>query len=225
MGSDLLTSTLQEGIALLRFNRPERKNALSIALRDAVSDFLEEIVSDDSIKCVVLLGSGSAFSAGFDLKEFETAFADKDFDALLWASSDRYHKLLLTFPLPIVAGVKGPALGGGFDTAVLADIRIASESASFGHPEVAFADVVYGPLHDLVGGAVARDLCLTGRQVAAVEALRLHLVSEIVPDEMLEARVMEVASYVTRAPRDVLMRTKQKIIRRAAIPFEHTLAL
>lgn len=225
MASDLLTSTLQEGVALIRLNRPERKNALSIALRDAVSDFLDEVEPDTSIKCVVMLGSGSAFSAGFDLKEFETAFSDKEFDALLWRSSDRYHKTLLTFPLPIIAGIKGAALGGGFDTAVLADIRIASESAIFGHPEAAFADVVYGPLHDLVGGAVARDLCLTGRQVSAVEALRLHLVSEIVPDTELESRVMEVASYVARAPRDVLMRTKQKIIRRAAIPFDHTLAL
>ena len=72
----------------------------------------------------------------------------------------------------LVAAVNGPALAGGFDLAVLCDLRIASSSARFGHPERSFGDVVYGPLHDLVRGAVARDLCLTGRTVAASEARR-----------------------------------------------------
>lgn len=225
MSTDVLIEMPEDGVAFLRLNRPERKNALSIALRDALSDYLEELADDPKIRCVVLGSSGPDFSAGFDLKEFETAFSDKAYDDLLWASSDRYHKLLLTFPLPVIAAVRGVALGGGFDTAVLADIRLAGESASFGHPEAAFADVVYGPLHDLVGGAVARDLCLTGRRIDAETALRHNLVSEIVPDGELEARAEEVASKVARAPREILMRTKQKIIARAGIEFSRTLAL
>ena len=164
---------------VLTLNRPEKKNALSIALRDAVSDALETLQEDPSLKCVVLTGAGTAFSAGFDLSEFQAAFADRDFHARLWASSDRYHRALLCFPLPIVAAVNGPALGGGMDTAVLCDIRVMADAARFGHPEAAFGEVVYAPLHDLIGGAAARELCLTGRVVDSAEAMRLGLVSEV----------------------------------------------
>ena len=85
----------------------------------------------------------------------------------LWPSSDRYHRTCLDFPLPLIAAVNGPALAGGFDLAVMCDIRVAAEEAAFAHPEISFGDVVYGPLHDLVGGAVARELCLTGRRIDA----------------------------------------------------------
>ena len=212
-------------IAWLTLNRPDKKNALSIALRDAVSDALDDLKNDAALKCVVLTGAGNAFSAGFDLGEFQTAFADPDYNRTLWASSDRYHELLLKYPLPIVAAIGGAAMGGGLDTAVLCDIRIASQAAYFGHPEAAVADVVYAPLHDLIGGAAARDLCLTGRRIDAAEALRVGLVSEVVPTEKLAERTLDVARSITRAPREVLMRTKAKIIARAAITFKATLEL
>ena len=76
---------------------------------------------------------------------------------------------MLRFPLPTVAAVNGPALAGGFDLAVLCDLRVAATTARFAHPERTFGDVVYGPLHDLVGGAVARELCFTGRVVDATD--------------------------------------------------------
>src|SRR6478752_7064338 len=136
-----------DGIATLTLDRPERKNALSIALGDR-----------------------------------------------LWASSDRYHRTVLEFPLPIVAAVNGPAIAGGFDLAVMCDIRVAARTARFSHPEVTFGDVVYSPLHDLAGAAVARDLCLTGRSVDASEALSLHLVSRVVPAERLAEVAAEVAA-------------------------------
>jgi enoyl-CoA hydratase len=212
-------------IAWLTLNRPDKKNALSIALRDAVSDTLDRLKDDAALKCVVLTGAGNAFSAGFDLGEFQTAFADPAYNKALWASSDRYHELLLKYPLPIIAAIGGAAMGGGLDTAVLCDIRIASDAAYFGHPEAAFADVVYAPLHDLIGGAAARELCLTGRRIDAAEALRLGLVSEVVPAGRLNERTLEVARSIARAPRDTLMRTKAKIIARANIAFKATLEL
>src|SRR5207244_2544809 len=101
------------------------------------------------------------------------------FAATLWASSDRWHRGCIEFPLPLLAAVNGPALAGGFDLAVMCDVRVAADTARFSHPEITFGDVVYGPLHDIVGGAVARDLCLTGRAVDASEALRLHRVSAV----------------------------------------------
>lgn len=212
-------------VAVLTLNRPDKKNALSVALRDAVSDALGQLKGDAAVKCAVLTGSGSAFSAGFDLAEFGTAARDPDFHRTLWASSDRYHRELLLFPKPLIAAVNGPALGGGMDTAVLCDIRLAADTARFGHPEAAFGDVVYAPLHDLIGGAAARELCLTGRIIDAAEALRLGLVSEVATGEGLGARALAMAEQIAKGPPEVLRRTKAKIIARAAIDFRATLEL
>ena len=202
-----------EGIARLTLNRPDKRNALSTALRDEVSDALDALAADEDVKVVVVTGAGEVFSAGFDLKEFEVD--DAEFQQRLWASSDRFHRVFLGFPLPLIAAVNGPALAGGFDVAIMCDIRVASETARFAHPEQRFSDVVYGPLHDLVGGAVARDLAFTGRSIDAQEALRLHLVSAVVPAAEVVATAEAMAHEVAQAPRDILMRTKAKAIRRA----------
>lgn len=212
-------------VARITLDRAERRNALSIALRDEVSDALDLLAGDESVKAVIVTGNGEVFSAGFDLKEFNVAFEDPAFSARLWGSSDRFHHRLLSFPLPLLAGINGPALAGGFDLAVCCDVRIASSAARFGHPEFTFGDIVYSPLHDLVGGAVARDLALTGRELDAEEALRLGLVSAVVEPDALPAAVLEVAVRTARAPRDKLLRTKAKVMARAGIATVPTLDL
>jgi enoyl-CoA hydratase/carnithine racemase len=212
-------------IAVLTLNRPDKKNALSIAMRDEVSGALDILKHDETLRCLILTGTGSAFSAGFDLSEFQVASSDPDFRKQLWASSDRYHETLLSFPLPILAALNGPALGGGMDTAVLCDIRIAANTTRLGHPESAFGDVIYAPLHDLIGGAAARELCLTGRIVDPTEALRLGRASEVVPAIRLTERALAIAGNIAKGPRDVVQRTKAKIIARAAIQFRTTLEL
>jgi enoyl-CoA hydratase len=204
-------------IARLTLDRAERKNALSIALRDEVSEALDELERDGELKVVVITGAGDVFSAGFDLKEFDTAFADATFAEQLWASSDRFHHRVLRFPLPTIAAVNGPALAGGFDLAVLCDLRLASTTARFAHPEQTFGDVVYGPLHDLLGGAIARELCFTGRSIDAAEALRLHLVCAVVEPDELAAKSLVLARQVAAGPRANLMRTKTKALQRAGI--------
>jgi|SRR5579872_2711489 len=225
MSSELLVSRTGE-YAVLTLNRPERRNALSVALRDAISDALDELSEDPSVKVGVITGAGAVFSAGFDLKEFDQAAADEDFNQKLWASSDRFHRTVLSFPLPLVAAVNGPAVAGGFDLAVMCDIRVASSTARFSHPERSFGDVVYGPLHDLVGGAVARDLTLGGRELSAQESLQVRLVSEVVDPEHLIDAVAQVVERVRVAPRDVLMRTKAKALRLAGFdPSNPTLNL
>src|SRR5439155_16017926 len=138
----------------------------------------------------------------------------------LWASSDRYHETVLHFPLPTVAAVNGAALAGGFDLAVLCDLRIATTTARFAHPERTFGDVVYGPLHDLVGGAIARELTIGGRELDAQAALELHIVSTLVGPEELQAATETLAERVCTAPRDVLLRTKAKALRRAGFGAE-----
>ena len=155
-------------------------------------------------------------AAGFDLSEF--AVDDADFQRRLWESSDRFHHTVLRFPLPTIAAVNGPALAGGFDLAMLCDLRIASTAAHFGHPEQAWADVVYGPLEAHVGGSVARDLAMTGRPIDAAEALALRVVSAVVEPGQLDAAVAERAALIARAPREALIHTKAKALARAAIP-------
>ena len=121
--------------AVLTLNRPEKRNALSVALRDALSDTLDELENDESLKCVVVTGNGPVFSAGFDLSEFQRAASDEAFGRRLWQSSDRYHDTVLRFPLPTIAAVNGAALAGGFDLAILCDLRLAATTARFSHPE------------------------------------------------------------------------------------------
>jgi enoyl-CoA hydratase/carnithine racemase len=212
--SDLLVAR-HEDYAVLTLNRPEKRNALSVALRDAISNALDDLEHDEAIKCVVFTGNGPVFSAGFDLSEFTKAADDAAFMTALWASSDRYHDRVLRFPLPTIAAVNGPALAGGFDLAVLCDLRIASTTARFAHPERSFGDVVYGPLHDLVGGAIARELAIGGRELRAHDALELHLVGAVVGPDELETATLALVERVCVAPRDILMRTKAKALHHA----------
>jgi enoyl-CoA hydratase/carnithine racemase len=212
---NIRVSPCEDGVATITLDRSHKKNAISVALREEMLDALERLRSDDSVSCVVVTGEGDTFSAGFDLSEF--AIDDDVFQRQLWDSSDRFHHALLRFPLPVIAAVNGPALAGGFDLAVLCDLRIASSSARFGHPERFFGDVVYGPLHDLVGGAVARDLCLTGRTVDANEAHELGLVSRVVAPKELIAVAQEVARDIAVFPRELSIRTKAKFTARMSI--------
>ena len=143
-----------------------------------MSDALDDFAGHEAIKTVVVTGAGDVFSAGFDLREFQ----QPELTDQLWASSDRFHATVLRFPLPVVAAVNGPAIAGGFDLAVMSDVRVAADTARFSHPEIEFGDVVYGPLHDIVGGGVAVAGCAS-RAASSMreEAKALGLVSSVVP--------------------------------------------
>jgi enoyl-CoA hydratase/carnithine racemase len=209
------------GVAVLVLERADKRNALSIALRDEMSDALDRLGGDQTLRVLIVTGAGETFSAGFDLDEF----TKPELAEALWSSSDRWHRSILTFPLPTIAAVNGPALGGGFDLAVMCDLRVASDTARFAHPEHRFSQVVYGPLHDLVGGATARDLALTGRTVDAATAETLGLVTRVVPGSELAAQAHAIATEIATAPRPVLAQMKAKILRRAAVAPGPTLDL
>ena len=201
-----------DGVARLTIDRPDRRNALSVAVRDAMSDGLDELAQDETTSVVLITGAGSTFSAGFDLTEFERAGEDSAFDEALWASSDRWHRTLRTYPLPTIAAVNGPALAGGFDLATMCDLRVAGRSAWFARPELAFSPVIYSVLRDLVGGALARELSFTNRRLDAEEAHGLGLVTRVVDDADLADAAMDLAAEVATVARPNLQVIKANVI-------------
>jgi enoyl-CoA hydratase len=214
-----------DGWALLVLDRAAKRNALSIALRDAVTAALDDLAREPAVHGVAITGAGGTFSAGWDLDEFRRAGDDDALMREIWRSGDAFHHRLLTFPLPLVAAVDGRAYGGGFDLAVCCDVRLASTTAEFAHPEFLWADVLYSPLAAIVGGGIARDLLLTGRTVDAETALRFGLVTEVTEPAELGAAMERVMQRVASAPRDVLVRTKAKAWQRAAIDLLPSLEL
>ncbi len=209
LGTDLLNvSVVEEGIVMLRLNRPERRNAVSIALRDDVSNALDSLAQDESVSVVIVTGTGSVFCAGFDLREFE----NPDVQERLWESSERWHDTLRTFPLPLIASLNGPAIAGGFDLATMCDLRVAADSVYLARPEIEWSPALYSIVRDLIGGALARELSFTNRRIDAAEALSLHLLTRVVPAGQLDSATLDLARQVSRAPRDALMRTKASAI-------------
>jgi len=222
---DVETEDQGDGVWLVRLNRPEARNALSTALRDELSGIVDQLASRADVGALVLTGAGTTFSAGFDLREFDRAASDPDFEVELWASSDRFHHTLLRCAVPLICALNGPALAGGFDLATLCDLRIAQPGVWFSRPEVDFATPLYEPLRDLVGGAVARELCLSSRRVELEEALRIGLVNRVVGEGEAVAEAVALAGEIARRPRQVVRATKAKFVRAAGLAARPTLAL
>jgi enoyl-CoA hydratase len=213
----LATDVDSDGVAVLRLDNEHRRNALSIAMRDAISDTLDEWAADDRVRVVVLTGTGAAFCAGFDLKEF----AQPDLARTIRDSSRRYHLTVWQFPKPMIAAVNGAALGGGFDLCLLCDIRIATSNAVFGHPEIKFgAPPIFTPLQWIVGAGIARDLCLTGRRIDAAEAHRLGLVNTIADADSLLDDAKATARVIAEAPQAALEATKRYLVSSAGMTFD-----
>ncbi|MEA2357777.1 MAG: hypothetical protein QOI62_1037 [Solirubrobacteraceae bacterium] len=199
-----------DGVAVVTLNRPEKRNALSIGLRTRLADALDALAADDALRCVVLTGAGSAFSSGMDVTEFG---GDSAHRLRLFESSERVFETVARFPLPLVAAVNGPALAGGFVLALLCDVRLGGLSARFGFPEVGrHIPPSYAAARAALAPAVARRLCLTGEVVDAGESLRLGIVGEVVPDDALAVRAVEVATRVASASAATLREMKRRIL-------------
>ncbi|MFI5509331.1 enoyl-CoA hydratase/isomerase family protein [Mycobacterium sp. NPDC051804] len=214
----LATDIDSDGIAVLRLDNEPRRNALSIAMRDTISDTLEDWASDERVRVVVLTGTGTTFCAGFDLKEF----AQPDLARTIRDSSRRYHLAVWGFGKPMIAAVNGAAFGGGFDLALLCDLRIAVPDAEFAHPEIKFgAPPLFTPLQWVVGAGIARDLCLTGRRIDSTEAHRLGLVNAIAPDrDHLLDEAKATARVIAEAPQPALEATKRYLVSSAGVTFD-----
>jgi enoyl-CoA hydratase len=213
MSFQFLTLQRQDKVAVLTLNRPDKRNALSVALRNEIDACLADLEADDGVSVVVITGAGPVFCAGFDRNEFFQREPEQ-LKAFI-ESTDRFHLRLMNFPKPLVAAINGPAMGGGLDLAALCDVRIAADTAIFAHPEIKFgAPTLYGPLAEIIGGGLARDLCLTGRHIDAQEALRIGLVSAVAPADRLMEEALAVARSIAEAPLATLKRVKAMIIAR-----------
>lgn len=181
---NLLTELRPDGILLLTINRPKSYNALNKATLDELSSVLDDAKSEAAVRAVLLTGAGpKAFIAGADITEFlalppeaSLSFAERGQQVL---------SQLETMPKPVLAVINGFALGGGCEVAMACHVRVASETASFGQPEVKLGIIPgYGGtqrLTRLVGRGKALEMMLTGAPVPAAEAYRLGLVNYVVP--------------------------------------------
>jgi len=201
--------SMDGAIARLTLERPEALNALNREVAAALEDSLGRLERASNVSVVVLGGRGRAFCAGNDIAEMP-ALSPAEAEAL----SQRWQDLMDRFarlPQVTIAAVQGYALGGGCMLAAAQDLRIAETGAKFGLPEITLGfNPSYGiaRLLDVVGGGHARELLLTGRTVDAPEALRMGLVTRVVPDGTLERAAADFAAQVARHPRGGLAATK-----------------
>jgi enoyl-CoA hydratase/carnithine racemase len=199
-----------DGVLRLTLNRPDALNALNRELTRALEQALERVAAMSETRVLLVAGRGRAFCAGNDIKEMD-AVTGEDAEALAGrhaALMDRFA----TLPQVTLAAIDGHALGGGLMLAVAQDLRIASDRARFGLPEVTLGfNPGYGiaRLLDVAGGAHARDLLLTGRTIHATEALRMGLVNRVVAPPTLDASALKWAAEIAAAPPEGLASTKR----------------
>ncbi len=190
-GGKLLAS-VADGVGLLTFNQPERRNAMSVAMWDGLAAILDAWDGDPAVRAAVMTGAGGkAFVSGADISEFGerrgSAAAQREYDALTRRGTDA----LARFGKPLIARIRGFCLGGGLGIAMQADLRVAAEGALFGIP-AARLGIVYGfgmtrRLVSLVGPSQAKLLLMGGGRIGAAEALRIGLVDRVVPEAELDA--------------------------------------
>lgn len=197
MNYETLICEKEGGIAIVTMNRPERLNALNAKMKEEISLVFDALEKDDEVKVVIFTGGLKAFCAGADIKE--KASVSNVSQAQLIFNSRKTHQLFCKiedFEKPVIAAVSGVAVGGGCELSLVCDLRIASETARFGVPEVKIGAIPAAGgtqrLPRLIGITKAKELLYTGDFVDAQEAYRLSLVNKVVPVEALmeEAKAM-----------------------------------
>jgi len=208
MGPELLEE-LKDKVAVLTLNRPDRLNAMSPPMLDALLEALPRLAADPEVGVVVLTGAGRGFCAGGDVKAMaegrESIGTTLEEKAQGLRSRMEVSRWLHEMPKPTIAMVRGAAAGAGLSLALACDLRVAGDSARFA---TAFARVGYSGdfggswfLTQLVGTAKARELYLTADIVDAQQALALGIVNRVVPDVRLEDETMALAARLARGPR------------------------
>jgi enoyl-CoA hydratase len=193
---------IDDGVGVITFNNPEKRNAMSLDMWEGVGSALIELREDPHVRVVILTGAGDkAFVSGADISQFEknrhNAAASEEYSR----KSAAQRALLADYPKPIIACIRGFCLGGGMQVAMSADIRIASENSQYGIPAaklgIAYSYDGLKNLVSLVGPSWARLIMYTGMRIDSTEAVRIGLVDRVVPDTELWNATMEIARTIS----------------------------
>jgi len=211
MSYSTLKLEINEGIAVLKINRPKVMNALNSLVFSELNDALDIIQEDTSLRVLVVTGEGKAFVAGADIAEMsgKNATGGNEFSELGQTTFNRFAEL----PFPVIAAINGFALGGGCELAMACDIRIASDTAKFGQPEVSlglipgYAGTVRLPRY--VGLSNALYLLMTGDIIDANEALRIGLVQKVVPVDNFMKEVMALSEKIASKGQIAVQKVKE----------------
>jgi len=210
--AELVESSRDGNVVLLRLNRPEARNALSPELMEELASELERLDPDPEVRCVVIAGSDKVFAAGADIK----AMAERSFAEALRHPAAGFWRRLAAIKTPMIAAVSGFALGGGCELALACDMIVAAEGATFGQPEINLGIIPGGGgtqrLARVLGKQRAMELVLTGERFDAAAALELGLVNRVVEGDGWLDEAMALAATVAERPPIAARLAKQAVI-------------
>ncbi len=208
------------GVTWLTLDRPRARNALSIALMEALLGALEAVRADPAVRCVVLAGSGPAFCAGHDLRELR-GHPERDFYERTFATCARLMQAILKLPQPVIARVHGVATAAGCQLVATCDLAVAADSARFATPGVNIGLFCSTPMVALarnLGRKAAMEMLLLGELVDATTARSLGLVNRVVPDDRLDAEVDAMARTIASKSPLTLKIGKEAFYRQLELP-------
>jgi enoyl-CoA hydratase/carnithine racemase len=215
--TDRIVARKEGAVGWLVFNNPERRNAVSLEMWQAIATVLADFERDAGVRAIVLAGAGDkAFASGADISQFEKHRADAEGVQRYEQTSGAAMQRLKALDKPTIAMIRGYCLGGGLNIAAACDLRIAAEDSRFGIPAARMglgykADAMQA-LIDLVGPAYTREIMITARQFGAEEALRMGLVHRVVPVAELEALTRQYCEMIA-ANAPLTIRTAKRVIR------------
>jgi methylglutaconyl-CoA hydratase len=213
MSDDLVLYEVRAQVAVLTLNRPDRRNALSRGLIEALTNAVQRARDDASVRCFILTGAGPAFCAGMDLAELQESLTASA-EAPVWEDAQRLarlYDLIYTSPRPTVAAVNGAAVAGGAGLVTVCDLAVAVPTAKFGYPEVRrglVAAMVMPHLMRHVGERMSRYLLLTGDLIDAATAERAGLINAVADPEHLLERALNWAGSLLEGGPHALALTK-----------------
>jgi enoyl-CoA hydratase/carnithine racemase len=210
--AELVESSRDGHVALLRLNRPEARNALSPEMMERLASELERLDPDPEVRCIVIAGSEKVFAAGADIK----AMAERSFAEALRHPAASFWRRVAAIKTPLVAAVSGYALGGGCELALACDMIVASQSATFGQPEINLGIIPGGGgtqrLARVLGKQRAMEYVLSGKHFGAEMARDLGLVNEVVDSSRWLEAALELARTVAAQPPIAARLAKQAVL-------------
>ena len=210
--SEVLLERPADGIAVVRLNRPEVRNALNLKVRELLAKHFTDLGSDEATRCIIVTGGEKVFAAGADIRDM----VDRTAIEMMVRRSERLWEPIAACPKPVVAAVNGYAFGGGCELAMQADIIVAGEGASFAQPEVRIG-IIPGAggtqrLTRAVGKFRAMRMLLTGEPVSARDALAMGLVSEVVADGEVFQTALRIATTIASLPPLAVAQIKEVVL-------------